>query len=170
MPRSSPSFPVAWGRYRYTREPVKFQNRRSDGFLPSDIVVKAESNLFKLQVLLQHPQHGVLRGAAESDIAVGLPFLRVERNKGHHINGCFKHIEPVRDSRPVKAVPRIAALHILSKGFTLEINTALMRMTYNAVFIFSDEHGVVVFCVLIQQPNVYEAVDNLQVVARCLTR
>ncbi|MEA5143625.1 MAG: hypothetical protein VB023_08610 [Oscillibacter sp.] len=47
------------------------------GFLSSFVTVKAERDFLKLRILLQDSKHGMLRGPAESGIAVRLPALCV---------------------------------------------------------------------------------------------
>lgn len=51
---------------------------------------------------------------------------------------------PISSIQP-KAVPRVAALNVAAIALPHGIQPALMPMTGNAVFIESDEHGVVVF-------------------------
>ena len=89
------------------------------GLDPRGVVVQAEHDLLEPGVLLQHPEHGVLRGAAEGHIAVLLPCLRVQRQKGQHVDGRLEHIEPAAVPEPVEAAPGIAALHIAPEALAL---------------------------------------------------
>ena len=68
------------------------------------VVVEAEENVADIGVLLQHPEHGVLTGAAEGGIAVGLPILLVQREEGQQVDRSLEDIEPVAGSGVVKAV------------------------------------------------------------------
>lgn len=74
-----------------------------------------------------------------------LPPLREEGDVREQVNRGLKDIERVITAKIVKAVPRVAALNVAAIALPHGIQPALMPMTGNAVFIESDEHGVVVF-------------------------
>ena len=57
----------------------------------------------------------------------------------------LEDIERVIAAKIVKAVSRVAALNVAAIALPHGIQPALMPMTGNAVFIESDEHGVVIF-------------------------
>jgi len=149
-----------------------------DGFSAGVIAVEAKGNFLELRILLQHPEHGVLRCAAERHIAVLPPVLGIERYEGQKIDGRFKHIEPVARPRKVKAVPGVAALKVAAVALPLGVESPLMPVTGNAVFIESDEHGVVVFlclilgelAALVHQLLPHEGVQHLPVDAALLQK
>ena len=91
----------------------------------------------------------MFRCPAEGRIAVPLPVLRVQGQKGKQVDRGFEYIETVAGSSPVKTAPGIAALHIAPVTFALSVESTLVGMTGNAVFIESDEHGVVILLCLI---------------------
>ncbi|MPM28369.1 hypothetical protein SDC9_74891 [bioreactor metagenome] len=90
--------------------------------------------------------------AVEGDIAVPLPVPRMQGNEGQHVDGCFEYKKGVALSDPMKAAARIAALHVTLVRLALGIGAALVRMPGNAVFIKADEHSVVIFLILVDQP------------------
>jgi hypothetical protein len=67
---------------------------------------------------------------------------------GQKVNGRLKYIEPVTGSNVVKAVGGVAAIHIAFKRLAFGVKPPLMGMARDAVFIESDEYGVVVFLFL----------------------
>lgn len=83
------------------------------------------------------------RRTAESHIAVLLPAVRVQGEKGKQIDGGLEYIEAVAGTDPVETAPRITALYVAPVAFALGIEPPLVGMTGNAAFIESDEHGVV---------------------------
>ena len=117
----------------------------SRGLDASGVMVQAEEHRLKPRVLLQHPQHGLISYAAEGDIAVCAPFVRVKRQEGQQVDGRLEHIELVAAPSVVEAVPGVTALYIDAEGFPVICDTAFVGMTGNAVLVFSDEHGVVIF-------------------------
>ena len=117
----------------------------SRGLDASGVMVQAEEHRLEPWVLLQHPQHGLISHAAEGDIAVCGPLVRIERQEGQQVDGRFEHIELVAVSCVVEAVPGDTALHIDAEGLAEISNASLVGMTGNAVFVLSDEHGVVIF-------------------------
>ena len=74
-----------------------------------------------------------------------LPPLREKGDVREQVNRGLKDIERVITAEIVKAVLRVAALNVAAIALPHGIQPALMPMTGNAVFIESDEHGVVVF-------------------------
>ena len=92
-----------------------------------------------------------------------LPVLWVQRQKGEQINGRLEYIDPVAGPVPVETVSGIAALHIDAEGLAHVAGVPLMGMTDNAVLIFPDEHGVVIFLVLIDQSGPDKGTQHLPV-------
>lgn len=76
-----------------------------------------------------HPEHGVFRYTAESHIAMALPILWVQGQKGQQINGGFEHIESFTAPSPVKAVSGIATFYITTVAFSLRIDTSFVGVT-----------------------------------------
>ena len=113
------------------------------GFHPRRVIVQAERYLLQRGILLQHPQHGVFGHSAESNIAVISPPAWIDRDKGQQINRSFKNIKPVTGSAMMKTVARIATGYIPFEALAKCVQSTLMCVTRNAVFVFPDEHGVV---------------------------
>ena len=89
-----------------------------------------------------------------------LPPIREKGDVREQVNRGLKDIERVITAKIVKAVPRVAALNVAAIALSHGIQPALMPVTGNAVFIESDEHGVVVF--LCPVPGFFTAfVDEL---------
>lgn len=82
-----------------------------------------------------------------------LPAVSVKRNKGQHIYRCFKEIDSVASSDPVKTVSRIAAVHVSFEG-TLRACSALVSVDGNAFRILAHEHGVMVVCRFVDQSGI----------------
>ena len=111
---------------------------------PSRIMIQAENNLLQLWILFQHPEHGVFRCTTERHIAVLLPVLWVQSKKSQQINRCFEHIEPVTGPSPVKAVSGIASFYIATVALALRIDASFVGVAGNAMFIDSDEYGIMI--------------------------
>ena len=92
----------------------------------------------------QHPEHGMLGGSAKGHVAVLPPVLLMKADVRQKIDGRFEHIEQIGYADPVEAVPRITALNVAAIALAGGIDAPLVPVTGNAVFIISDEHGVVV--------------------------
>ena len=86
-------------------------------------------------------------------MAVLLPVVWIQGQKGERIDGCLEHINPVSGPVPEEAVSGIATLHSDVKGLAVVVSTPLLGTTANAVFVLSGEHGVVIFFVLIDQSD-----------------
>ena len=121
----------------------------ADGLNSGSVVVQAEDGFPQIWIFLQHPQHGMFRRTTESHIAVLLPAVRVQGEKGKQIDGGLEYIEAVAGTDPVETAPRITALYVAPVAFALGIEPPLVGMTGNAAFIESDEHGVVIHLCLI---------------------
>ena len=74
-----------------------------------------------------------------------LPSLREKGDVREQVDRGLEDIERVITAEIVKAVLRVAALNVAAIALPHGIQPTLMPMTGNAVFIESDEHGVVVF-------------------------
>ena len=74
-----------------------------------------------------------------------LPLLREKGDVGEQVDRGLEDIERVIAAKIVKAVLRVAALNVAAIALPHGVQPTLMPMTGNAVFIESDEHGVVVF-------------------------
>ena len=107
-------------------------------------MIQAKDGFPQIWIFLQHPQHSMSRRTAESHIAVLLPAVRVQGEKGKQIDGGLEYIEAVAGTDPVETAPRITALYVAPVAFALGIEPPLVGMTGNAAFIESDEHGVVI--------------------------
>ena len=133
------------------------------------VMVQAEADGAKAGVLLQHPEHGVFRCSAQGHIAVFLPASGVAGEEGHQVNGRLKDIEAVAGPGVVKAAPGIAALHVDAEGFAEAVEAALVGVARDAVFILTDEDGVVILSVLefltalIQQSSPDKSIDHVPV-------
>ena len=113
------------------------------------IVIQAKDGFPQIWIFLQHPQHSMFRRTTESHIAVLLPAVRVQGEKGKQIDGGLEYIETVAGTDPVETAPGITALYVAPVAFALGIEPPLVGMTGNAAFIESDEHGVVIHLCLI---------------------
>ena len=82
---------------------------------------------------------------------MALPVFRIQGEIGKQVDGSLKHIQVPIVSQVVKAVSRVAALYIELDGSSTAIGAALLCMTWNAVFVCPDEHGVVIFRILIER-------------------
>ena len=74
-----------------------------------------------------------------------LPPLREKGDVREQVDRSLEDIERVIAAEIVKAVPRVAALNVAAIALPHGIQPTFMPMTGNAVFIESDEHGVVIF-------------------------
>ena len=113
------------------------------------IVIQAKDGFPQIWIFLQHPQHSMFRRTTESHIAVLLPAVRVQGEKGKQIDGGLEYIETVAGTDPVETAPGITALYVAPVAFALGIEPPLVGMTGNAAFIESYEHGVVIHLCLI---------------------
>ena len=117
------------------------------------VAVVAEVHRIHLRMIGKYlPQH-LIGYTAGGGIAVLLPAVSVKRNKGQHIYRCFKEIDSVTSSDPVKTVSRIAAVHVSFEG-TLRACSALVSMNGNAFRILAHEHSVVVVCRFVDQSGI----------------
>ena len=111
----------------------------------------------------------MFRRAAEGRVAVPLPVLRVQGQKGQQVDGGLKYIEAVAGPGPVETAPGITALYVAPVALALGVEAPLVGVTGSAVFIESNEHSVVVLlCLvfgwlpaLIDQPLLRESIENL---------
>ena len=115
------------------------------GLDPRGIVIQAEHDSLDPGIFLQHPEHGLLRSAAEGYIAVFPPSLRIEGQEGQQVNGRLEHIEPAAVSKPVKTATGIAALHIPAEAVSLGVEAPLMGVAGSAVFVTPNEYGIMIF-------------------------
>ena len=112
-------------------------------------MIQAKDGFPQIWIFLQHPQHSLFRRTTESHIAVLLPAVRVQGEKGKQIDGGLEYIETVAGTDPVETAPGITALYVAPVAFALGIEPPLVGMTGNAAFIESYEHGVVIHLCLI---------------------
>ncbi len=131
------------------------------------VVVQAEEDVPEIRILLQHPEHGVFAGPAEGGVAVSLPIFLVQREEGQQINGSLEDVEAVAGPAVVEAVPSVAAAHVPLEARSLAVQAPFVGVAGNAVFIQSDEYGIVIgiaafgrFAALIDQLGVYESVQH----------
>lgn len=82
---------------------------------------------------------------------------------GQQVDGQLKHIERFAAAREVKAIPCVAALRSLAKGFSLTNCTPQVRVSGRAVFIHANENAVVTCRILIKQMSVGKKRDHLTV-------
>ena len=121
--------------------------------LTCGVVVHAKINGVDTGIFFHHlPQH-LISHTAGGGVAVAAPIFLVQRNKGQHIYRCFKKIDSVASSDPVKTVSRIAAVHVSFEG-TLRAFSALVSVDGNAFRILAHEHGVVVVCRFVDQSGI----------------
>ena len=113
--------------------------------MTGSVIVQAEVHLLELRELPQHLQHGDGGCPAAGHIVMLLPPLREKGDVGEQVDRGLEDIERVIAAEIVKAVPRVAALNVAAIALPYGVQPALMPMTGNAVFIESDEHGVVIF-------------------------
>ena len=125
------------------------------------VVVQTEPDVPQDGGVFQHPKHRQTGGPAAGHIVVLPPVLWVERDVGEQIDWALKHREPVTDTSPMEAAPWVTALHIDAEGPACVMGAALVGMTGNAVLIFPDEHGVVVFFIFVDKPGVDEDVQHV---------
>ena len=94
---------------------------------------------------------------------MALPVFRIQGEIGKQVDGSLKHIQVPIVSQVVKTVACLAALHIELDGSSTAIGAALLCMTWNAVFVCPDEHGVVIFRILIERSRPCEMGDDIPV-------
>ena len=82
-------------------------------------MIQAKDGFPQIWIFLQHPQHSMSRRTAESHIAVLLPAVRVQGEKGKQIDGGLEYIEAVAGTDPVETAPRITALYVAPVAFAL---------------------------------------------------
>lgn len=111
--------------------------------LTCSIVVHTETDGVDIGISFQHLKQHLIPDTAGGSVAVASPIFLVQRNKGQHIYGSLKEIERVICSGPVEAVTGIAAFRIAFVG-ALTACSSFMSVSGNAVFIVTDEDGVVV--------------------------
>ena len=105
-----------------------------------------------------------------------LPPLREKGDVGEQVDRGLEDIERVIAAKIVKAVLRVAALNVAAIALPHGIQPTLMPVTGNAVFIESDEHGVVVFLcpvpgsftALVDELPAHEGIEYLTVDATLL--
>ena len=90
-----------------------------------------------------------------------LPALRVQRQKGQHVDRRLKDIEGTVLAHVVEAVLGPAALHVNLEGFTLAVGAPLVDMVGDAVLVRAHKGPVVILDILLQQPSPGEASDCL---------
>ena len=79
-------FRIAAGQFENSHAPAEHP-RPADGLNSGSVVVQAEDGFPQIWIFLQHPQHGMFRRTTESHIAVLLPAVRVQGEKGKQIDG-----------------------------------------------------------------------------------
>ena len=127
------------------------------------IMIQAEDGTPYFWILLQHPQYRLLSHAAQSHIAVLLPALRVQSQKREQIDGRLEHIKAVAGPVPVEAVPGLLPSTLSAERLAGVVSVPLVSVRDNAVLILSDEHGVVILLILIDQPRPYKGIEYLTV-------
>lgn len=123
------------------------------GLNASRIMIQSKDRTPYFRRLLQHSEHRLFSHTTQGHMAVLLPVVWIQGQKGERIDGCLEHINPVSGPVPEEAVSGIATLHIDVKGLAVVVSTPLLGTTANAVFVLSGEHGVVIFFVLIDQSD-----------------
>lgn len=122
---------------------VELIRNADGGFLTVHVAVMAEADGADVGIVFEHLPHYLVGYTTGGGIAVVTPAIFVKRNKGQHIYRCFKEIDSVAPSGPVKTVSRIAAVHVTLEG-TLRAGSALMSVNGYAFLILADKYGVVV--------------------------
>ena len=92
-----------------------------------------------------------------------LPALGVECEEGEQVDGSLEHIEPAAGSVPVEAVSGVTPLRVGAEGLAHIIGAPPVGVTGSAVLIPSDEHGVVILGVLVDQPRPDEGGEHLPI-------
>ena len=113
------------------------------------VVIQAEHHIPEAGVLLQHPMYGLAAGATQGHVAVLLPVLRVQRQKGQHVNRGLEHIEQGVLSHVVEAILGPAALHVDLERFALAVGAPLVGVAGDALLVRAHKDAVVVLGVLI---------------------
>ena len=80
-----------------------------------------------------------------------LPLVRVHGNVREHIYGRFKHIKASVCAGMMETVSRITGFHIQSKTLSEAVRAAQMGVARTVSFICSDEHGIVMRRVFVEQ-------------------
>ena len=130
--------------------------------LTCGIVIHTEADGVDVGVRFQHLKQHLISDTAGGGIAVAVPVFLVQRNKGQHIYGSLKEIERVVRSGPVEAVTGITAFGIAFVG-TLASCSSFVCVSGNAVFIVSDEYGVVVIGGFIDHFLMHKGVQHIPV-------
>lgn len=128
---------------------LQFFLKAPGGGLSRLVVIQAEHHIMEAGVLFQHPVYGLAAGAAQGHIAVLLPAVRVQRQKGQHVHGRLEGIEDAVLSHVVEAVLGPAALHIGLEGLALAVGAPLVGVAGGALLIRAHKDAVVVLGVLI---------------------
>ena len=99
-----------------------------------------------------------------------LPLARVHGNVREHINGRFEHIKASVCAGVMKTVARIAGLDVQAKSFAEAVRAAQMGVARAAAFIRSDEHGIMMRRVLVEQLLAGKVRNNVGVQPACFKK
>ncbi|MPN53886.1 hypothetical protein SDC9_201554 [bioreactor metagenome] len=91
----------------------------------------------------------MLGNTTEGHIAVLLPVLRVQGDIRQQVDGRLEHIEEVVGSVIMKAIDRVAAVHISAERPALGVEAALVGVPRDAILVQPHKNGIVVFLCLI---------------------
>ena len=130
--------------------------------LTCGVVVHTETDGVDIGIRFQHLEQHLIPDTAGGSVVVASPILLVQRNKGQHIYGSLKQIEYIVCSGPVEAVTGIAAFRIAFVG-ALTACSSFVCVSGNAVFIVTDEDGVVVVGGFVYQSFMHESRKYLSV-------
>ena len=132
--------------------------------LTCGVVVHTETDGVDIGIRFQHLKQHLIPDTAGGGIAVASPILLVQRNKGQHIYGSLKEIERVVFSVPVEAVTGITAFRIAFVG-AFRACSSFVCVSGNAVFIVTDEDGVVVIGGFVDHSFMHKGRKHLTVYA-----
>ena len=130
--------------------------------LTCGVVIHTETDGVDIGIRFQHLKQHLIPDTAGGSVAVAAPIFLVKRNKGKHIYGSLKQIERVVFSGPVEAITGIAAFRIAFVG-ALTACSSFMSVSGNAVFIVTDEDGVVVIGGFINHSLMHKGGQHLPV-------
>ena len=129
--------------------------------LPRLVVLQTEQHIVEMSTLLQYPVHGLAAGAAQGHIAVLLPALRVQLQKGQHVDRRLEDIEDAVLARVVEAVLGLLPSTLTLKDLPWLLVLPLVDVVGDAVLVRAHKGPVMVLDILLQQPSPGEASDCL---------
>ena len=126
------------------------------------VMIEAKEDRFQIRVILQHLTGGAVCRRTQRNIGVLLPPRLIHADICEHIYRSFKYKKVLGFSDKMKAVFRNTACEVAFEVRHRRGGT-LLRMARNAVRIVSDEYGVVVFDILINQPVAHKSCQHIAV-------